>query len=599
MKKLIGIFLVIMLCLSVFCPVANAEEKTQYGGTIYYIDPTNGNNLNDGKSPKSAWKSFFTIKVNKLNPGDAVLFKRGETFLTTGITINVSGTKDKPITFSCYGDESLPLPLIIARDIDAMNGVVFISNQSYIHVDSLHIKSLYSGTDSMAGIRLQSAGGNTIYGNKITNCVIDGENRDWESSRANKFTGIAVAAKDYWGFFDGVTIENNQIYNCKAIGISVNGCHGGCDKDGNVSETSGKNIVVRNNFLYNIGKDGILMNNCNAPLVEYNTCGKSHSYAKTSWHVAMWPFACYKALFQYNEAYDTKTTYDGQGFDCDYLCYYTTFQYNYSHDNEGGFMLICTEPQATWLSDPTAYNIGAVVRYNISQNDKHHIFGFTCHITDTKIYNNTIYADKGVDSIVSVYSRNNVNMPINTQFYNNIFYTNSGNFKWLKSTGTQFKNNIVYGKNAFRYPKNDTDETTSDGIESSGNIYADPLLVNPGYAGMGRESCFVYKLRECSPALKAGLIIDDESNTLDFFGNAVSKDVNPNIGAYNGDAINFEAGDTDFDGEVKVNDMLILRKYLSKDIDENFVNKEYADFNGDGNADLIDYLLLRRKFAQI
>ena len=599
MKKLIGIFLVIMLCLSVFCPVANAEEKTQYGGTIYYIDPTNGNNLNDGKSPESAWKSFFTIKVNKLNPGDAVLFKRGETFLTTGITINVSGTKDKPITFSCYGDESLPLPLIIARDIDAMNGVVFISNQSYIHVDSLHIKSLYSGTDSMAGIRLQSAGGNTIYGNKITNCVIDGENRDWESSRANKFTGIAVAAKDYWGFFDGVTIENNQIYNCKAIGISVNGCHGGCDKDGNVSETSGKNIVVRNNFLYNIGKDGILMNNCNAPLVEYNTCGKSHSYAKTSWHVAMWPFACYKALFQYNEAYDTKTTYDGQGFDCDYLCYYTTFQYNYSHDNEGGFMLICTEPQATWLSDPTAYNIGAVVRYNISQNDKHHIFGFTCHITDTKIYNNTIYADKGVDSIVSVYSRNNVNMPINTQFYNNIFYTNSGNFKWLKSTGTQFKNNIVYGKNAFRYPKNDTDETTSDGIESSGNIYADPLLVNPGYAGMGRESCFVYKLRECSPALKAGLIIDDESNTLDFFGNAVSKDVNPNIGAYNGDAINFEAGDTDFDGEVKVNDMLILRKYLSKDIDENFVNKEYADFNGDGNADLIDYLLLRRKFAQI
>ena len=190
-------------------------------------------------------------------------------------------------------------------------------------------------------------------------------------------------------------------------------------------------------------------------------------------------------------------------------------------------------------------------------------------------------------------------MPINTQFYNNIFYTNSGNFKWLKSTGTQFKNNIVYGKNAFRYPKNDTDETTSDNIESSGNIYADPLLVNPGYAGMGRESCFVYKLRECSPALKAGLIIDDESNTLDFFGNAVSKDVNPNIGAYNGDAINFEAGDTDFDGEVKVNDMLILRKYLSKDIDENFVNKEYADFNGDGNADLIDYLLLRRKFAQI
>ena len=214
-----------------------------------------------------------------------------------------------------------------------------------------------------------------------------------------KTVGLSVNAKDYWGFFDGVTIENNEIYNCKSLGISVNGCHGGCDKNGNVSSKSGKNIVIRNNFLYNIGKDGILVNNCNSPLIEYNTCGKSHSYAKTSWHVAMWPFSCYNALFQYNESYDTQTTYDGQGFDSDYLSYNSTFQYNYSHNNVGGFILICTEPQADWLSDPTAYNVGTVVRYNISQNDYYRIFTLVHHITDTKIYNNTIYADKNVQHI--------------------------------------------------------------------------------------------------------------------------------------------------------------------------------------------------------
>ena len=598
MKKLIGICLAVLVAVSVICPVAKADTANEYGGTNYYIDSQNGDSSNTGTSESAPLKALTAVLIRKLQPGDKVLLKRGSTFQTSGYEIITSGTAEKPITFSCYGDEKDPLPLISGFNSTSKQAVVIVSNQSYVTIDSLNITSNYTGTSSKCAIKIEAADGNTVCGVSVTNCVIDGASGVWESSQASAFVGISVAAKDYWGYFNGITIENNEIYNCKATGLSVNGCAGGCNKNGVPNEKSGKNIVIRNNFLYNIGKDGIVTNNCNAPIIEYNTCGRAHSYAKTTWHVAMWPFACYKALFQYNESYETQTVYDGQGFDCDYLCYYTTFQYNYSHDNTGGFMLICTEPQASWLSDPTAYNVGSVVRYNISQNDLYRIFTLVHHITDTKIYNNTIYAEDGVNHIVYTTAHNDkTKNPINTLFYNNIFYTAEGDFEWLSSIGTEFKNNIVYGANSELYPQNDDEEYYDDDITSSGNIFDDPLLAHAGYAEKGRESCYVYKLLKGSPAINAGLVIDDESNTLDFFGNSVSKDKAPNIGAYNGEAIEFKSGDSDYDGEVTLKDALNVIKYIVKAQDESKINFEYADYNGDNKIDVKDVLYLKIELA--
>ncbi|MBQ4155724.1 MAG: hypothetical protein IJD90_02850, partial [Clostridia bacterium] len=541
MKKLLVFCLAIVMLVSVFCPAVKAQEdySSKYSGTVYYVDPSTGANTNDGLSPETAWKSVVSIRIKMLKPGDALLIKRGEVLsAAVGIKFTVSGEEDKPITISCYGDENLPLPIVQASLVSASSAIIAVESQSYIHIDSLHIISKHTGTNNHACIGLFAADGVVCKGNKITNCVVESQAGEWNSTSGSNTYGIKVTHRNYWGFHQDVLIENNEIYNVKGKGIATDGAYGACNKNGldpNTKATRG--LVIRNNFLYNIGLDGINVLSAVDPLVEYNTCGMSHSYAKTSWHVAMWPFSSYGAVFQYNESYETQTTYDGQGFDSDYLSYNTTFQYNYSHDNVGGFMLICTEPKADWLSDQTAYNVGTVVRYNISQNDKHHLFGFTCHITDTMIYNNTIYATDGVDKIVNVYSRDGIKMPINTKFYNNIFYTNKGGFNWEKSVGTEFKNNIFFGENAKMYPKNDVDESIDDGIISSGNIFENPMLLKAGGAGIGRETCGVYRLKPDSPALNAGLIIDDETNTLDFFGNEVNKNEAPNIGAYNGDGV--------------------------------------------------------------
>lgn len=599
MKKILTYFICLTLTLCVFLPqgLAFSEETV---GTTYYFDSVNGKDTNDGLTENTAKKTPRRI-LSTLSPGDKVLLKRGCVFSTTQLKITASGEKTAPITFSCYGNEEESLPVVQGKG--SAENVILISSADYIVIDSLHIISGFNKIGTAATcIKLQSANGRTIMNTTVKNCVLEGDGDNWDDAAQSGLDGINVEAENWYGFFDGITIENNEIYNVKGVGININGCHGGCDENGVVTETSAKNVVIRNNFLYNIGKDGIKVVNCNAPLIEYNTCGKSHSFAKTTWHVAIWPFTCYKAVFQYNEAYDTKTTYDGQGFDCDYQCYDTLFQYNYSHDNEGGFMLICTEPS---FMNGTAFNIRPTVRYNISQNDMNTLIALTGHINDTRIYNNTIYSDKAVNRIVNVYSRDEKTYPVNTKIYNNIFYTSSGSFNWQTdtgtdyfTTGTEFKNNLVYGDNYIDYPQNDTSVDDNDKIESSDNIYnQDPIFVKNGGAKKGLASCYAYKLQSGSPALKSGRIITDD-NAYDFFGNEVNNTDTPNIGAYNGEGFKFITGDINSDEGITAADILYLQKYLLKYYDESDFIFTNADLNNDDVINLLDYVLLRKLLAQ-
>lgn len=595
MKKLFTLCFCFLIMISLIPKAVVFAE-----GTSYYFDSVNGDDSNSGLSENSPKKSPKKI-VSKLCPGDKVLLKRGCIFEKTYLSIKVSGEKNAPITFSCYGDKEDDLPIIKGKD--TTENVIIINSADYIVIDSLHIISSFEEIGTSAScIKIQSENGKTIMNNTVKNCVLEGDDDNWNDFNQNGLNGISVEPVNYYGFFDGITIENNEIYNVKGVGININGCHGGCNSNGVVNENSAKNVVIKENFLYNIGKDGIKVTNCNAPLIEYNTCGKSHSFAKTTWHVAMWPFTCYKAVFQYNESYDTKTTYDGQGFDCDYQCYETLFQYNYSHDNEGGFMLICTEPS---FLNGTAFNIRPTVRYNISQDDMNTLISLTGHINDTRIYNNTIYSSKYVKLVLNVFSRDEKTYPVNTKIYNNIFYTKCGNFNWETftgtdyfTTGTEFKNNLVYGYNWLNYPQNDTPSDNGDGIIAQNNIYNEnPLLLKAGGAEKGFESCYAYKLQAGSPALKSGMVIND-NNKSDFFGNEVNNTDKPNIGAYNGEAIKVSVGDVDADEEVTMTDILCLKSYLLKYYDDGGISFKNTDLNEDNKVDLKDYILLRKLIAE-
>ena len=74
----------------------------------YYIDAVNGNDNNDGKTPQTAWKSLTKLNSIKINAGNKLLFRTGQTW-EGELIIKKSGTADNPIEIGAYGDGSKPI----------------------------------------------------------------------------------------------------------------------------------------------------------------------------------------------------------------------------------------------------------------------------------------------------------------------------------------------------------------------------------------------------------------------------------------------------------------------------------------------------------
>lgn len=77
------------------------------GGRTFYVAAT-GDDANNGTSASAPWKSISKVNSATLQPGDHVLFKRGNTFQGT-IQISQSGAAGAAITFGAYGTGSKPL----------------------------------------------------------------------------------------------------------------------------------------------------------------------------------------------------------------------------------------------------------------------------------------------------------------------------------------------------------------------------------------------------------------------------------------------------------------------------------------------------------
>lgn len=576
MKKMLSFVTAAMIICSYSLPAGTvfaAENKTNSLGNTghtYYVDADNGSDENDGLSEGKAWQSLSKVNHTEFEPGDAILLKRGCVWTDSYLSPGGSGDENNQNYVSCYGDESKDLPAIISRydeelkDVPSDDRTVEMKEKNYWTIENLSLTNGTSGQGSQTVVRAEGSWGNRLKGFVIRNCIINGSNPEyWSGKSRSGLTGISIG-----GYIDSVTVENNQVYNVKANGISVNGTVGGCNSNGTVNAVSGHGVVVRNNYLENIGADGIYIGNCCEPLVEHNVVNKAHSWRTTSAHVALWPFSSYNSLFQYNEAYNTQTIYDGQGFDCDYMCYNTTFQYNYSHDNMGGFMLICVEPSFQWGDAQYSFNVGSTVRYNISENDQHYTFSLTGAIQKTKIYNNTIYVGRNTNNQTHYFfvfdkgenTMTGLHYPDDIMVENNLFYSDNACGNELdRCSNLVFKNNMFAGKAQSHLIENgvttnqkdahgnvikNSDGTARKGvIESSGNIWdIDPLFVNGGHAGTGIENCTAYYLQEGSKALGAGAKIDETKYPCvhklngDFFTNAIDNN-SINIGAYAGKGV--------------------------------------------------------------
>ena len=153
------------------------------------------------------------------------------------------------------------------------------------------------------------------------------------------------------------------------------------------------NVIIRDNLVEDIGGDGIVPWATDGAIVEHNIARHCNRRAAT-YDAGIWPWSTDNSLFQLNEAAFTHGTTDGEGFDSDYNSRNTLFQYNYGHDNEGGFMLICTPGDRR--PEENLGNMGTLVRYNISRNDRARIFHLS-GAEKTTVEHNAVYIGPGLD----------------------------------------------------------------------------------------------------------------------------------------------------------------------------------------------------------
>ena len=77
-------------------------------GTTYYVDAESGNDQNDGQGPSKAWRTLARVNAAKLEPGDAVLLKRGQVW-NESLVPTSAGADSAPITFAAYGSGAAPV----------------------------------------------------------------------------------------------------------------------------------------------------------------------------------------------------------------------------------------------------------------------------------------------------------------------------------------------------------------------------------------------------------------------------------------------------------------------------------------------------------
>lgn len=446
----------------------------------FYVDSLLGNDNFDGRSPQTAWKTLRKVNAVTFQPGDEVRFARGGVWRGQLHPLG-SGREGAPIRVGSYGQG--PKPILQGTGATGMleGAVVLLYNQDFWEVEDLDVSHPADEEGERFGIlaRWHDYGvGRHIV---IRHCDV----HDIAGYTPFRFKGdgilIVATGSRIPTRCDDVLLEGNRLWHIRRTGITV---WSQWAERGRVYFKPGQEyqyhttvgpytphtrVVLRGNVLDDIAGDGILVTTCKGALIEHNVASNCNAYNGQAYgdaNVAIWPQNSDDVVMQYNEAYLTHSTQDGQGFDLDFELYRPVVQYNYSHDNEGGFLLVMEE-----VYDP-------IIRYNLSVRDGHALFDLR--------------------------STNNV------QIYNNTFDMGSSRVFRGDCRGAALTNNLFlcheavcpdWGQAAY-------DHNAYAGVEppeaDAAAVVGDPGLVAPGQADVGRDSAAGYRLQAGSPLEGAG-----------------------------------------------------------------------------------------------
>lgn len=489
----------------VFTPLAAAAGAE----TEYYVDASAGNDANTGTSPQTAWKTLIKVDATTFQPGDSILLKAGSAW-DGQLWPKGSGADGQPIRVGKYGQGAPPL----IRGNGQVEDAVLLKSQEYWEVRDLEVTNNGPSRAIRRGVDVVAENCGDLHHIYLQNLTVHDVNGSFEEKVNGGIHYRSIGDMKPSRFVD-LRIEDNHIYHVDRSGIFGWSTHWMRSK-----WYPSLGVVIRRNVLDDIGGDGIVNVATDGALVEHNVVSRA-SQRSQDYNVGIWPFSADNTIVQYNEVYGTTGQHDAEGFDSDWNSRNTVIQYNYSHDNGGGFLLICNEgSQSPAVS---AGNVGTIVRYNISQNDHHRGIKLSGPVKNTLIYNNTIYVGKG-ETVDVVLHTDWTGWASDTYFYNNIFYvegkaqfgygvTGNPDGSYTSAPGPGKSTNNVYDSNVY-FGLNPADDPHA--------ITADPLLRDPGHAGVSRTGLAGYALRNNSPAMGSGKMIENNGGK-DFFGAALGK----------------------------------------------------------------------------
>ena len=199
-------------------PIAGTSFTPLTLGATYHVSP-NGDDSNPGTIDQP-WKTISKVNTASFSPGDKILFKRGETWLTNEtLTIRSSGTSGNPIIFDAYGTG--PAPKIINSAANAVG----------IYADHVTFQNFYVSSDP-------STGGNAIVAKAHHDITIQ---------------NCEVAGARWYGIF--ISGYGDAVYNIKLIGNTVHDSVGsGIIIQQSTDKTNPpRNVVITGNTTYSNG----------------------------------------------------------------------------------------------------------------------------------------------------------------------------------------------------------------------------------------------------------------------------------------------------------------------------------------------------------
>ena len=193
MKKLLSILLLVLATLAV--PALSH-------GANYYFSQSSGDDSRSfaqAQNPDTPWKSIQKLNTvfSSLNPGDKILFRRGETYFGT-IVMSNSGTVTNPITIGAYGNGDNPVitGLVKLSNWKSIGNGIYEAGHSQLKSKPLTLVS-FNDQDKEMGRFPNSDSDNKgylTYESTAWNSITDKELSSWPN-----WTGAEVVIrKIYW-----------------------------------------------------------------------------------------------------------------------------------------------------------------------------------------------------------------------------------------------------------------------------------------------------------------------------------------------------------------------------------------------------------------